>query len=74
MSANRDREEEIFNAARELAAEERAVYLAERCGQDGDLRPRVEGMLAADEAAGDFFKTHDAPLPTGILPDAGLSP
>jgi len=74
MSANRDREEEIFDAARELAAHERAAYLAERCGQDADLRQRIEGMLEADAAAGEFFKTHDAPSPTAIPADASLSP
>jgi serine/threonine protein kinase len=74
MSANRDREEEIFDAARELAPDERAAYLAERCGQDADLHQRIEGMLAADGAAGDFFKTHDAPSPTVILADASRSP
>src|SRR5688572_11315062 len=74
MSANRDREEDIFDAARELAADERAAYLAERCGQDADLRQRIEEMLAADAAASEFFKTHDAPLPTVILADANLSP
>jgi serine/threonine protein kinase len=74
MSANRDREEEIFDTARELAGDERAAYLAERCGQDADLRQRIEGMLKADAAAGEFFKTHDAPSPTVILADASLSP
>jgi serine/threonine protein kinase len=74
MSANRDRDEEIFNTARELAADERAAYLAERCGQDADLRQRIEGMLEADAAAGEFFKTHDAPSPTAIPADASLSP
>jgi hypothetical protein len=74
MSANRDREEEIFDTARELAADERAAYLAEKCGQDADLRQRIEEMLAADAAAGEFFKTHDAPSPTVILADASLAP
>jgi len=55
MSVNRDREEEIFDAARELAADERAAYLAERCGQDADLRQRIEGMLEADAAAHRLF-------------------
>jgi serine/threonine protein kinase/tetratricopeptide (TPR) repeat protein len=73
MSANRDREEEIFDAARELPAHERAAYIAERCGQDADLRQRIEGMLAADAAAGEFFKTHDAPSSTAIFSDANLS-
>jgi serine/threonine protein kinase len=74
MSANRDREEEIFDIARELAADERAAYLAERCDQDADLRQRIEGMLEADAAAGEFFKTHGAPSPMVILADASLSP
>ena len=70
MSTDRDREEGIFDAARELAADGRAAYLAERCGQDANLRQRIEGMLAADAAAGEFFKTGDAPSPTLILTDA----
>ena len=74
MSVNRDREEEIFDAARELAAEERAAYLAERCGQDADLRQRIQGMLAADAAGGELYKTHDAPSPTVNLAGASLSP
>jgi len=48
MSASRDRDEEIFDTARELAADERAACLAKRCGQDADLRQRIEGMLEAD--------------------------
>ena len=74
MTASRDREEEIFDTARELAADERAAFLAEKCAQDADLRQRIEGMLEADAAAGEFFKTHDAPAPTVILADANLSP
>jgi len=74
MSVNRDREEEIFDAARELASHERAAYLANVCGQDADLRQRIEGMLAADADAGEFFKTHDAPVPTVILAEASPSP
>jgi serine/threonine protein kinase len=74
MSADRDQEEEIFDAARELADDERAAYLAGRCLHDADLRQRIEGMLAADAAAGQFFKTHGAPSPTMIHADASLSP
>src|SRR6185436_15708340 len=72
MSAKRDREEEIFDTARELAADERAAYLAEMCGQDVELRQRIEGMLEADAAADEFFKTHDAPSPTAMPADANL--
>ena len=74
VSANRDREEEIFDTARELASDERAAYLAESCGQDAGLRQRIEEMLQADAAAGEFFKTRDAPSTTVILADATLSP
>ena len=74
MSANQDREEEIFDIARELAVDERAAYLAERCGQDADLRQRIEGMLAMDVAAGEFFQTHGAPSPTPIHSEASLLP
>jgi hypothetical protein len=73
MSANRDREEEIFDAARELAGDERAAYLAGRCGGNADLRQRIDGMLAADGAAGEFFKTHDAPPPAEGLSATVLS-
>jgi serine/threonine protein kinase len=72
MSVNRDREEEIFDTARELATDERAAYLAERCGPDADLRQRIEGMLAADAAAGEFFKTAVAPSSTDATQSASI--
>src|SRR5687767_13842687 len=74
MSADGDREEEIFDAARDVAVIERAAYLEEACGQDADQRQRIDGMLAEDEVAGEFFKTHDARAPTAILADANPSP
>jgi serine/threonine protein kinase/WD40 repeat protein len=74
MSAKRDREEELFNIARELAADERPAYLAKSCGQDAELRRRIEGMLEADAAAGEFFKIKVAPPSTGMVADADLSP
>lgn len=66
MSANRPREEEIFeifDASREFTASERAAHLAEVCGLGADLRKRIEGMLEADAAADEFFKTSDTPSP-----------
>ena len=74
MSANRDREEEIFDAAREVTANERAAHLAEVCGLDADLHKQIEGMLEADAAADEFFKTSDAPSPTVVPAEASLSP
>jgi hypothetical protein len=58
LSAERDREEEIFDVAREIAsAEERAAYLADACGRDVELSERIERMLKADAAADEYFKT-----------------
>ena len=66
MGANRDREEAIFDAARELeSASERAAYLAEQCGKDAELRQRVEGML---EAFGRPLQSTCTACFTGIYP------
>ncbi len=40
----------MFSEAAELAPEERAAFLAHRCADNPQLRQRVEGLLAADEA------------------------
>ena len=46
MNPDRDREEQIFDAARGIAsAEERAAYLVQACGQDVVLLGRIEEML-----------------------------
>ena len=47
--------QEILAAAMECPAEERAVFLATRCGDDAELKGEVESLLAAAEDAGDFF-------------------
>jgi eukaryotic-like serine/threonine-protein kinase len=47
---------EIFAHARELGADERGEYLDRACGEDGELRTEVEGLLEADqERPGDAF-------------------
>src|SRR6185295_19077780 len=58
MNPNRDREEQVFDAARGIAsAEERAAYLVQACGQDVVLLGRIQEMLKADLAAREFFDT-----------------
>ena len=54
--------------------EERAEYLDEACGEDSDLRQRVELLLAAHEDAGSFLeKTPEELLATlGQEPDVDL--
>ena len=50
-------EQEIFAAALACATPaERAAFLDARCGDDAALRRRVEALLAAAEAAGDFLE------------------
>ncbi|MET0622464.1 MAG: protein kinase [Pyrinomonadaceae bacterium] len=52
------RVKELFHAALERPAEERAAFLAEACGGDTALRAKVEALVAADEQPGSFM---DAP-------------
>ena len=61
------REAAILNAALELPAGEREAYLKQACGGDTVLRRRVEDLIAAAEAAGDFL---ESPA-TGVSPKAG---
>ncbi len=53
----------IFLAAAELASdEERAAYLAEACGDDDEIRSRVEQLLKAHAEAGSFMDE-----PNGVI-------
>ena len=54
-------ERDIFIATLEKSATERSSYLAGACGEDRDLRQRVEELLAEHEKEQSFFL--DAPLP-----------
>ncbi|HEX2476777.1 MAG TPA: hypothetical protein VHK01_18635, partial [Lacipirellulaceae bacterium] len=57
MSFDPARLEEIFGAAltrRDFAS--RAAYVVEACGGDAELRARIDALLAAHDAAGDFLK------------------
>src|SRR6185503_4983570 len=56
MSEAPEREEAIFKAALELPPEQRADYLRNGCGDDHELRARVEGLLQANENAGGFMQ------------------
>src|SRR6185369_16440067 len=55
-SSDTAREEAIFNAARTLPKPERATYLAAACGQDGNLRQRIEVLLESHDQVGDFLQ------------------
>jgi len=49
------REEAIFDAVLALAAEQRAAYLNQACGEDTQLRRRVELLLRSHDHAGQFL-------------------
>ena len=51
--------EEIFQAAVDLATEERARYVSNVCAEDSELRRDVESLLNQHDTAGDLL---DAPL------------
>src|SRR6266699_2264806 len=49
------REEAIFDAVLALAAEQRAAYLNQACGEDTQLRRRIELLLRSHDHAGEFL-------------------
>ena len=55
-----NRAKEIFHEALERTETARTEFLAAACGEDGELRAHVEGLLAAHDGAGAFMAS-----PTG---------
>ena len=64
MSEPSEREIEVFNAALELPAAERARYLDNACAGEASLRQRVEELLGAGDNAGSFLD-NAAAVPAG---------
>ena len=65
----------IFSDAMELSDPgARATYLDQACGQDTDLRRRVEALLIAHDGAGRFLEPDFASLPAMITSNAGQVP
>ena len=63
MNADTQREEELFDEARQMAAaEERRAFLAVACAGDEALRARVEKLLGAASEAEQFFAESGAAL------------
>jgi serine/threonine protein kinase len=65
--------EEIFFAVLDQPPAERAAYLAAACGEDAQLRRRVERLLSAHPEVGSFLESPAAasPLPPGGRGDGG---
>ncbi len=58
MSPERWREiEDVFLAAVEMPHEERAPFIAERCGEDEDLKNEVLKLIASDDSASNFIES-----------------
>jgi TolB-like protein/Flp pilus assembly protein TadD/predicted Ser/Thr protein kinase len=58
---------EILNAALERDPDERAAFVAARCGDDEAMRKEVQALLLADEQAGSFAETPAIEVMAGIL-------
>ncbi|MET0626423.1 MAG: protein kinase [Pyrinomonadaceae bacterium] len=56
--------EGIFDAAMDLAPEEREAYLARACAGDAELRRQVEMLIRSDEQAGAFI---EEPAVAGVI-------
>jgi eukaryotic-like serine/threonine-protein kinase len=57
-----DRLESLFAAALPMPPADRAAYLDRTCADDSALRQRVEALLRAQEAAGNFLQTPPASI------------
>lgn len=69
-NVDRERVDDIFMAALELPASERASYVETHCGDDGELRDAVIAMLRAHDSAGDFMET--PAVVAGVTQDESL--
>jgi len=64
-----ERIEAILDEVLELPAGEWSGVLDRTCGRDPELRAEVEGLLAADAAAGEFLKASPDEVATWLLTD-----
>jgi len=57
MNSERSQQiDEIFQAALDLAADQRTAYLDQACAGDHDLRAEVESLISSYEQAGSFIE------------------
>jgi serine/threonine protein kinase len=63
MPGNTKRDIEVFTEAIQLRDEERIAFLDRACGDDKDLRRRIEALLKSNDRAGGFLETP----PTGSI-------
>jgi|SRR6185295_1069322 len=63
MSESRQPDETIFEGAVELAPDQRAAYLKEACGNDAELRQRVEALLKAHDQTRGVLESPQVAVP-----------
>jgi serine/threonine protein kinase/tetratricopeptide (TPR) repeat protein len=72
MESPHQREVAIFEAALKLPLDQRGAYLDQTCGNDPDLRRRINALLAADQSETDLLEPTAATLgssfPREVLP------
>src|SRR5205823_12949771 len=75
MAAELSRVETIFNQAMELPApRERAAFLDRACGDDADLRQRVEALLAAHDGTEDVLRLPYSDRTLEVSPEVSEGP
>lgn len=60
--------DQLFQAALELAPEDRSAFINAACGNDDSLRRDVEALLAVDEEAGSFIEAPAYAVAASSLP------
>jgi serine/threonine protein kinase len=68
------RVKELFEAAADLAPEERAVLLESKCGDDDSLRREVESLLESDAQSDGFIERPVFGIPRDLFPEASEDP
>jgi non-specific serine/threonine protein kinase/serine/threonine-protein kinase len=63
------RVKELFDAAVDLDASQRAAFLEKECGDDEALRHEVESLLKSDEQTGGFIEQPAFAIPGDLFPD-----
>jgi serine/threonine-protein kinase len=66
--ARRAEIEEVFEQALDVGRGERAAWLSERCASDGELRAKVEALLAAHDLTAGILE-HRLPAATALAPE-----
>src|SRR5262249_12490720 len=73
MPVDAERLKELFVAAAELPAPDRAGFLERECGADAEVRKRVEALLKAHDGPGSFL-ADPVPMPADAPEDASPVP